>query len=139
MSKITYNADSLKLMSLFENVTRTRIKDYFVDDNDITTFVVDEVFLGKAIGKQAVNVKKLEQMLGKRIRMIGFNQDPAKFAKNLIYPMKAEIEVKENIIYLKGDSSSTKAMLIGRNQSNIKNNLNIIKKYFKEIVGLKVV
>jgi NusA-like KH domain protein len=139
MSKITYNADSLKIMSLFESVTRTHIKDYFVDDNNVMTFVVDEVFMGKAIGKQAANVKRLEALLKKKIRILGFSQDLPRFVKNLIYPLDAEVEVQDKTILIKGGSTSNKAFLIGRNQSNLKNNLEIIKKYFKEIENIKVI
>ncbi len=58
MSKITYNADLLKIMSLFEKITRTRIKDCFIDNNSLLTFVVPDFQIGKAVGKNAVNVKK---------------------------------------------------------------------------------
>ena len=138
MSKITYNAESLKIMTLFEKITRTRIKDYFVDDNDLQTFVVDEKNLGKAIGKQASNVKKLQTMFNQKIRMIGYSTDLEKFVRNLIYPINAEIEILDNTITLKSNDTKTKSFLIGRNQSNIKNNLNIIKKYFKTIQKIEV-
>jgi|SaaInlV_120m_DNA_4_1040238.scaffolds.fasta_scaffold14157_2 transcription termination/antitermination protein NusA len=138
MSRI-YNAESLKIMTLFEKITRTRIKDYFIDDNNLQTFVVDEIVLGKAIGKQAVNVKKLQKLLNSKIRIVGFSNNPEKFTKNLIYPLKAEIELKENIILIKSTDTKTKAFLIGRNQVNLKNNLKILKKYFKNIEDLKVI
>jgi NusA-like KH domain protein len=138
MSKIIYNADSLKIMTLFEKVTRTRLKDYFVDNNDLMTFVIDEAFLGKAIGKQASNVKKLEQLFKRKIRLLGFSNNLAKFVKNLIYPVKAEIEQQEKIVVIKANETKSKAMLIGRNQINLKNNLMIIKKYFKNIEQIKV-
>ena len=77
MSRI-YNAESLKIMTLFEKITRTRIKDYFIDDNNLQTFVVDEIVLGKAIGKQAVNVKKLQKLLNSKIRIVGFSNNPEK-------------------------------------------------------------
>ncbi len=125
-------------MSLFENVTRARLKDYFIDDNNIMTFVVEEVLLGKAIGKQAANVKRLEQMLNRHIRIIGFSQDPARFTKNLIYPLEGDVELQGNIIIIKGRDQGTRAFLIGREQRNLKNNLKIIQKYFGEIENLKV-
>lgn len=138
MSRIIYNAESLKIMSLFEKITKTRIKDYFVDNNDLQTFVVNEKDLGKAIGKQASNVKKLQSLFNKKIRIIGFTDDPVKFVKNLIYPIIAEIELNEDVISLSSQDTKTKSFLIGRNQSNLKNNLNIVQKYFKHIKKIEV-
>ena len=138
MSKIIYNAQSLKIMSLFEKTTRARLKDYFVDDNNTMTFVVHEVNLGKAIGKQAINVKKLENLLKRKIKILGFNPNPVKFTKNIVYPLKVEVEQQETVIVIKANDTKTKAFLIGRNQSNLKNNLKIIQKYFKEIKEIKV-
>ncbi|MEM2131565.1 MAG: NusA-like transcription termination signal-binding factor [Candidatus Woesearchaeota archaeon] len=134
MTKITYNAEILKLMTLFENITKTTLKDCFIDDNDLLTFVVHDVELGKAIGKQATNVKKIESMLKKKIRILGFNQNPMQFVKNLIYPISdLEITEKENTFFIKAKDLKTKTYLIGREQSNIKNLNNIFKKYFKDM------
>ncbi|MEK6916450.1 MAG: NusA-like transcription termination signal-binding factor [Nanoarchaeota archaeon] len=138
MSRITYNADSLKIMFLFEKTTRIRLKDFFVDDNNLTSFVVAKEDLGKAIGKNASNVKKLESLLKKKVRMIGFTESEVEFTKNLVHPLKVQVEFKEGVITLKSDDTKTKAFLIGRNQSNIKNNLTIIRKYFKHVQDLKV-
>jgi NusA-like KH domain protein len=138
MSKIVYNAESLKVMTLFENVTRVRVKDYFLDDNELMNFVVDEVMLGKAIGKQAANVKKLEAMFKKKIKIVGFNPSPRKFLKNLLYPLQVEVEGEEEILMVKANDQKTKSFVIGRNQANLKNNLEILKKYFK-INEIKVI
>lgn len=137
MSRIVYNADDLKIMALFEKVAGTRLKDYFVDENSLMTFVVDEVNVGKAIGKQAANVRRLELMLKRKIKILGFNQDPKKFLKNLLYPLTVEVE-GDDVLIIKAQDSKTKAFAIGRNQSNIKNNLGIMNKYFKEIKEIKV-
>lgn len=128
-----YNLELLKIMSLFEKVTRTRLKDCFFDDNDLLTFVVDAPYLGKAIGKRAANVKKLENLLKKKIKIVGFTDSPEKFVENLIYPIKAEVVKVDNLITIKGPDTKSKAILIGRNQSNLKNYKNIVNKYFKDI------
>ena len=137
MSRIVYNADDLKIMALFEKVAGTRLKDYFVDENNLMTFVVEEASVGKAIGKQAANVRRLELMLKRKIKILGFSQDPKKFLKNLLYPLSVEVE-GDDVLVIKAQDSKTKAFAIGRNQSNIKNNLGIMNKYFKEIKEIKV-
>ncbi len=137
MSRRVYNAQDLKVMSLFEKIAGTKLKDYFTDENNLMTFVVEDNLVGKAIGKQASNVRKLEDMLKRKIKILGFNQDPKKFLKNLLYPLQVEVE-GDDVLIIKAQDSKTKAFAIGRNQSNIKNNLDIMNKYFKEIKEIKV-
>ena len=139
MSKRLYNAQLLKTMTLFEKVTRTRLKDCFVDNNQLMTFVVTELYIGKAIGKNASNVKKLENLLKRKIKIIAFNPSPIKFVKNLIYPIIAEIDMQDQTILIKGQDTKTKGILIGRNQSNLSNNLEIVQKYFKDIKNIRVI
>ena len=139
MSKIKYNADLLKIMFLFEKITRTRLKDCFIDNNQLLTFVVPSFQIGKAVGKNAVNVKKLENLLKRKIKIVAFNPSAVLFIKNLIYPITAEVEKQNNVIIIKASDMKSRAFLIGRNQVNLKNNLKITKKYFKEIENIKVV
>ena len=126
-------------MTLFENVTRTRVKDSFVDDNDLLTFVVDQQYIGKAIGKGARNVKKLEKLLKRRIKIVAYNDDVEQFVTNLIYPIEAEVEHKDDTIIIRGKDSKTKGMLIGRNRSNVNNTLKIVQKYFNSIEKINIV
>ena len=139
MSKITYNAELLKIMALFENITRTILKDCFIDNNSLLTFVVSDIEIGRAIGKNASNVKRLEALLKRKIKIVAFNPSPVQFVKNLIYPITVEVEQTGKTIMVKGQDMKTKAHLIGRNQSNIKNSLDIVQKYFKEIENIRVI
>ncbi|MBN2422830.1 NusA-like transcription termination signal-binding factor [Candidatus Woesearchaeota archaeon] len=131
MSKITYNADLLKIMTLFESITKARLKDCFIDMNSLLTFVVYENEIGKAIGKKAVNVKKLERLLKRKIKIVEFNSDLIRFIRNLIIPLKVdEIQKEDELIMIKGADSRTKGLLIGKNSQNLKNLHNIVQKYF---------
>ncbi len=133
MNKITYNAELLKLMSLFEKVTRARLKDCFVDQNGLLTFIVKENEIGKAIGKKAVNVKKLQAMLKKNIRIVEYSDDPKIFTRNFIMPLRPEsIEEKDGFILVKGQDSRAKGLLIGKNSKNVKNLNSVLKKYHKD-------
>ena len=81
MIKARYDSDSMKLMALFESMTGAKVKDCIL--NDRTVFVIEENEMAKAIGKKGVNVKKLEGMMKKRIRLVEFSSDLAQFVKNL--------------------------------------------------------
>ena len=99
MSKIIYNAELIKIMRLFDSITKSKLKDCFIDDNGLLTFVVQKNQIGKAIGKRAVNVKKLERLLKRKIKIVEFNQELIEFVKNILYPISnVEISKDNNII-----------------------------------------
>ena len=55
MTKIKYDANIMKYMSLFESITRVKLKDCIADDK--LTFIVEEGGIGRAIGKNGSNAK----------------------------------------------------------------------------------
>ena len=125
----------MKYMALFEKITRTSIKDCIIYENQII-FIITSDNIAKAVGKNGSNVKLLENKLGKKIRIVKFNEDCVKFTQNLIYYLKnTKIEKKDNNIIITGPDTKTKALLIGRNSQNLRKLESIIKRFFdiKEI------
>jgi transcription termination/antitermination protein NusA len=125
----------MKYMSIFSNITRTNLKDC-INLNSRIIFIVDELQVGKAIGKKGANIKKLEKILNNKVMVVGFNNDPLSFIKNLIYPSKVKDITAEGEIYTitPGDSAS-RSMIIGRSATNLREHESILKRYFpvKEI------
>lgn len=134
----------MQLISLFENVTHSRVKDAFDDAvQGKLIFVVQPGELMKAVGKQASNIKRLEQKFGKKVKVFEFNPELERFIRNAIYPLKVQSVEKdlddENIIILKSDDVKVKGLLIGRNASNLRNLEEIVKRYFPDLVEIKVI
>ena len=120
--KIKYDNEVIKVMSLFNSITNAKLKDYFVDDNDLSVFVVEQNEIGKAVGKKAENVKKLENKLNRKIKIIEFNPDVLQFVKNIVFPLKvAEAEVDEKVLKLQAPDVKTRGLLIGRSAKNLRN------------------
>ncbi|MBW2985519.1 NusA-like transcription termination signal-binding factor [Candidatus Woesearchaeota archaeon] len=137
MAKIKYDFDHIKFMALFEQITRTSLKDCIIDENQIT-FIIKGDNVGKAVGKKGSNVKLLENKLGKKIRIVKFDDNCAQFTQNLIYPLRnVIIEKEDNEIIITGPDTKTKALLIGRNSQNLRKLEYIIKRYF-DIGKIKV-
>lgn len=138
MNKLT--GETLKIMTLFESVTRSRIKDCFVDKNEIMNFVVQPGEIGKAIGKNAVNVKKLESMLNRKIKIVEFNSELIGFVRNIIYPLRTRnVTEKDGIVTIESEDSKTRGLLIGRNAQNLRNFEVIAKKYYPQLNEIKVI
>lgn len=135
--KIKYNEDVMKYMSIFESLTNARLKDCFIDEK--VTFIVEEGQIGKAIGKHGSNVRRIESILKKRIRIIEFNKSLVQFIKNIIYPNNTrEIKEDNGIVTIVGTDTKTKSILIGRERKNLLNLKNIVKRYFP-ITEIKVI
>jgi len=119
-----------------ERITRVRVKDCFKDDDDETIyFIVHRGEMGKALGKGGVNVKKVQQILDKKIRVIEYNDDLAAFVRNVIYPVEVEeVKVDENTVIIKDSRKKTKSLLIGRESRN----LNILKRAVRRFFNVEV-
>jgi len=139
MTRIKYDASLMKTMSVFETVTMTTLKDCFVDNNGLLIFVVNPTMISKAIGRNGQNVKKLERMLNRKIKIVEFNPSLTQFVRNLVYPLNVkDVEEEEGVVKIIGPDTRTKGLLIGKNSQNIKNYTQIVKRYF-DIKDMKVV
>ncbi len=135
--KRKYDVKLLNYMRFFEKITRTQVKDCIDDDNRII-FIVDQLQLRRAIGKNGSNVKKLERELNKKIKIVEYNPQIKEFVKSLIMPLRAdEIIEEEGIVKIKSDDRKTKGLLIGKNGRNLRKYEEIIKRYF-DIKELRV-
>tara|TARA_Y100000310_G_scaffold344724_1_gene459052 strand:+ start:444 stop:854 length:411 start_codon:yes stop_codon:yes gene_type:complete len=130
VAKIKYSSDIMKFMSMFESLTGAKLKDCIFDDG--LTFVVQENEIGKAIGKKGSNIKRIESVFKKKIKLIEFNGDVIKFVSNLIYPAKAkEIIEEEGIITICTHDKKTKGFIMGRDRHKINTINDIVKRYFE--------
>lgn len=126
---ITFDKETIRLITIFENLTNTIVKDCIFDRLTNTVYyIVEEGKIGLAIGKNGSSVKNAEKILKKNIKIFEFSKDLKKFVKNLI-PQANEIKIKKEngktIVEIRIDKSS-KAFVIGREKKNIK--------FYKEIL-----
>lgn len=139
MIKIKYTQDIMTIMVLFDKITNVPLKDCFEDKNHIITFVVDYKNISRAVGKSAMYVKRLQQILKRKIRILGFHPDVQEFIKYIIYPLQiSSIDIHDGVLILKDDDRKTKSLLIGRNAQNLQNITEIVRRYFPDINGVKV-
>jgi len=128
------NLQSIQQINLFENVTGAKVKDCINDEELI--FIIEEGNIKRALGKDNANIKKLESLLKKNIKLIAYSKDVIKFVINLIYPIKPDnIDLKDDVIYITINDAKLKGRVYGRGRERLKKLELIIKKYFniKEI------
>lgn len=133
-----FDSESMKLMAFFEANTGARVKDCISEDEKLI-FIVEENEMGKAIGRNGANIKKIEGMLKKKVRLVEFSNDVLQFVRNLAYPIEiSDAKNEDGIVTIHGKDTATRAMLIGRERSNINHLADIVKRYF-DIKEIKVV
>ncbi len=109
---------TIRYINLLDRASRVKTTKCFVYNN-IIIFAVPRIMVSKAIGPDAQNVRRIQQQLGKRVKIIeepqGIN-DAMQFVKDIVAPLSFKsLEVKEGTFVLTAGSQS-KAALIGRNK-----------------------
>ena len=133
---IKLSTDQMRLISLFQNVTKATARDCLDDEKqDRVIFVVNEGKMGLAIGKGGSNIKSLQNILKRNVELVEHFDDPIKFLKNILNPKF----VKEVKLDTNADGSSRaivivdhgkKGLVVGREGRNAEKARLFAKRYF---------
>ena len=123
-----FDMKTIGFISTFENITKNSVLDCIFDEKSLY-FLVEPGKAGTSIGKNGKNIKKLQRIFNKNIRIFEYNEDSKKFIKNMI-PEAETIEIKDGKAFVTLDSQ-TKGKVIGRNGYNINKTREILKRNSK--------
>ena len=73
MVRVKLDQETVGLSLVMENVSGARVKDCFQDDDTIY-FIVAQGEIGKAIGKSGMNIKRVQDELHKKIKVVEFRE-----------------------------------------------------------------
>lgn len=141
MGEISFDSDTLRYITLFENVTHARVKDCIAFE-DRVIFIIETGDVLRAIGKKGEHVLRLKGIIKKNIHVIEFNTDPLTFVKNVFYHYgveSVEIEMRGTIKHVSVKvKPEMKGKAIGKDGKNLKIFRDIIHRYF-DIQSVSVV
>lgn len=128
----TIDMQTMRHLNLFEKITRIRTRFCF-KYNEMIFFCVPRQLISQAIGRDGENVKKIYNILGKKIKIIpeprGI-EDIRGFIEAITSPVQFnEIEVSDKEVILNSGRQS-KAALIGRNKRRLNEMQLIVKNFF---------
>ena len=133
MPNITITDDTMRFITLFENVTRAQALDC-IDKGDLLIFVVPKNQVGLAVGKQGENIRKLKDMMKKSIEVVGFSRNLESFLRSIFHNYKVtgvKVEEKDNVSYARvAVDPSQKGRAIGKGGSNLRQAKEIVNRYF---------
>jgi len=128
----TIDMQGLRYLNLFSKITRIRTR-YCFKYNETIFFCIPKNFISKAVGREGKNVRKISEILRKKIKIIVYPESIAnieQFIKSIVEPVKFNsIEIKDNEVILSAGKQS-KAALIGRNKRRFLEMQKIIEDYF---------
>ena len=124
----------MRYITLFSKVSHVSTTNCF-DYNNQIIFAVPRSQISIAIGKNASNVKKLREILGKKIRVVALPAEQSttalsKFISEVVDPVEfTKVEIKNGLLTITAGRQS-KAALIGRNRIREKELGSIMKDFF---------
>lgn len=132
--KIKLTQQEMHYIAVAEVLTGASIIDC-IERGDRITFIVAKGKLGKAIGKEARNIKKLENVFKKEVRFVEYDDDKKQFIINLFKPFKLEkvvVNEEENRVSVIVNARD-KGKAIGKDGRNI----NILREIAKRQHGIE--
>ena len=128
----TLNMQFIRYANLFGRVTRIRTNHCFEYNNTIV-FAVPRRFVGQAIGEDNKNLKRLNQIIRKKIKIVPIpagKEDVENFVSVIVSPVKFKaIDIKDGNATISA-SMQSKASLIGRNKVRLNEMEDILGQYF---------
>ena len=131
----------MRYINLFARTTKVQTTKVFVYNNQII-FAVPKAKVSIAIGRGAVNIKKLNNILRKKIKVVAMpslddNKGIGEFVRDVVSPIEFnKIEIKNDSAIINAGRES-KAALIGRGRQREKELADVLKNFFG-IVKFKI-
>ena len=132
--KLTFDTDTIRMITLFENITHAPVKDCMIDkDSNTVYFLIEEGKIGVAIGKNGSSVKQAERAIGKTIKLFESSNDLVSSVKKMI-PQATSIKVKNEdgkvTVEIRVEKKN-RPIVIGRNGRNLKLYRELLKRNHK--------
>jgi N utilization substance protein A len=133
--KLNFDTDTIRLMTLFENVLHVRVKDCVLNaDENCIYLVIDDGMIGLAIGKNGASVKYAEKVVGKTIKLFEFSSNLVEFVKKMI-PQTTSVRVRSEddgrtVVEVHVERKN-RPIVIGRDGRNLKMYKELLKRNHK--------
>ena len=123
----------MRYINILDRESRVKTSKCFVYNNTIF-FAVPRNKVSRAIGPNAINIKKIQEKIGKPIKIIGEAEgigDMGRFIQDVVTPVRFKsLELKEKGVVITAGSNQSKASLIGRNRRRLDELSRIVKDTF---------
>ncbi len=130
----------LRYLNLFAEVTRINTR-HLIQYNNTCIFCVPKLLLSKAIGRNSENIKRISQVIKKRVRIIPMPlgiQHAKDFLLAVVAPSSfKDVEFNETELIITAGGTQTRATLFGRNKTRFIELQKVVRDFFDK--DLKIV
>ena len=128
----TIDMQHMRYLNLFKKITYIDTR-YCFKYNEMIVFCVPKQLLSRALGENGNNLRRLSDIVGKRIRIVPIPlkvEHAKEFIQAIVAPLEFnDLTIGENEIVLTAGSRN-KASLIGRNKRRLIEMKQIVKDFF---------
>jgi transcription antitermination factor NusA-like protein len=125
---------AMRYINLLDKISRVQTRRCFIYNNAVY-FAVNKNLVSRAIGPSAINIKKIQESIGARVKIIKEAEgigDLKRFIGDVVSPIRPrDIELKENVVVITAGNNQNKASLIGRD----KRRYGELKKIISDVFG----
>ena len=129
----TINMQDMRHLNLFNQITRIHTR-FCLNYNGTIIFCVPREFVARAIGEGGENIKRISEILQKKVRIIQCPrglQDARGFIGVIVKPVTfRDVEIRGSEIILTAGNTQNKAALIGRDKRRLLEMQKIVKDFF---------
>ncbi len=83
MATVTYDTENIRAMNMFESITEVEARDIIIKEEE-AYFIVPDGKAGMAIGKGGKIVKKVQNKIGRDVKIFEYSDNLGKFLNNLV-------------------------------------------------------
>ena len=131
---------TMRYINLLDKASNVKTKRCFFYGG-VIFFAVPSELVSRAIGPQASNIRKIDEKLGRRIRIIkepNGIKDMDEFLKEVVLPTRFKsIEIIDNEVLMIAGSNQNKANLFGRNKKRYEELKRVVEDIFN--LNLRIV
>lgn len=110
---------TMRYINLLDKISHVKTKKCFVHNNTVF-FAVNKNEVSKAIGHGASNIKKMQESISSRIKIIRESEgikDAKRFIEDIVAPIKIKaVDIENNCLIITAGNHQTRASLFGRNK-----------------------
>lgn len=116
---VTLDMQTIRYLNLLDKVSQVKTSKCFVYNNTVI-FAVPKGFVAQAIGDHALNIKRMQEQIGKRVRIIAQadgQEDANRFVSDVVSPTGFKgIILHQKLLTITAGTMQNKASLLGRNK-----------------------
>ena len=124
-------------------LTKATALDCIIDEKyERIVYIIRPGDMGLAIGKKGENIRRMQNVLGKRIEMVEYAEERDEFIANIFRPVSissVEKDPETGLLTISLSKRSDLGTAIGKKGANIEKARLLVRKYWAEEIGeLKV-